>query len=309
MRYSTGGERLVSETRKIAFFTLIASEEDARCLGILTKSLREFGGALRSSPILCYHPIGVEPPSTRPGDPDLEYRECRINDKIVGFPFAYKVTASALAEADCSRVGTLIWLNCRTLVLHPPSLLALDADYDAAVRIVHIRNIGSKSDGELDGFWCYLYGLAGLADDLEPVDTMIGSEKIRPYFNSHLLSVIPEIGVLRHWLERFLEAVSDGAFVSGPCSDELHRIFLHQAIFSLLLEKEIGRNRIRLLPPSYSYPLHFHGNMPEPDRAADSDDLVCPVYEEVSDLSILRSLALSSPHQQFMAGLREIDSP
>ena len=73
--------------------------------------------------------------------------------------------------------------------------------------------------------------------------------------------------------------ITDQAFQSGPCQDERHHIFLHQAIWSALLTKLLDRKRVRLLPPEYSYPLHFHPEIPLARRAQTLNDLVCPVYE------------------------------
>lgn len=51
--------------------------------------------------------------------------------------------------------------------------------------------------------------------------------------------------------------VTDEAFQAGPCRDELHRIFLHQAILSTLVAKQLDWERVRLLPPEYNYPLNL----------------------------------------------------
>ena len=87
------------------------------------------------------------------------------------------------------------------------------------------------------------------------------------------------LGLLRHWLSRFDSLTCDKRFQSGPCVSELHRIFLHQTVLSALLTKEVPWDRLRLLPPTYSYPLHLHANAPAHRQVARLDDLVCAVYE------------------------------
>jgi hypothetical protein len=43
--------------------------------------------------------------------------------------------------------------------------------------------------------------------------------------------------------------------------------------------KSIEQERIRILPPEYSYPLHLHKQIRPERRATSLNDLVCPVYE------------------------------
>jgi hypothetical protein len=74
--------------------------------------------------------------------------------------------------------------------------------------------------------------------------------------------------------------VSDQAFQAGPCRDELHQIFLHQAILSTLVAKLLDWERVRLLPPEYNYPLNLLDGMPPDRRAPVLNDLVNAVYED-----------------------------
>jgi len=82
------------------------------------------------------------------------------------------------------------------------------------------------------------------------------------------------------WQELFESPVADERFQSGPCADQLHRIFLHQAVLSTLVAKELPWHRLRLLPPEYSYPLHLHAKVSPERRARTLNELVCPVYED-----------------------------
>ncbi|MBS3783950.1 MAG: hypothetical protein KGY78_05870, partial [Anaerolineae bacterium] len=69
-------------------------------------------------------------------------------------------------------------------------------------------------------------------------------------------------------------------FQAGPCSDALHKIFLHQAILSTLVARELAWERVRLLPPEYSYPLNLLDEIPPARRPATLNRLVTAVYEE-----------------------------
>jgi hypothetical protein len=92
--------------------------------------------------------------------------------------------------------------------------------------------------------------------------------------------------------------VSDEAFQTGPCSDERHQVFLHQAILSALVARDLDWSRVRLLPPEYNYPLNLLDKMPSNHRAPVLNDLVNAVYEdsfpwtEIDILDPLRSWLL-----------------
>jgi hypothetical protein len=77
-----------------------------------------------------------------------------------------------------------------------------------------------------------------------------------------------------------MKLLQDQAFQKGSCSDELHKVFLHQAVFSAVLSKFIAPNRILILPPTYSYPYHLQGKIPASRRVNALNDLVVAVYEE-----------------------------
>ena len=74
--------------------------------------------------------------------------------------------------------------------------------------------------------------------------------------------------------------VTDEAFQTGPCRDELHQVFLHQAILSTLAAKLLDWERVRLLPPEYNYPLNLLAHMPADRRAPALNGLVNAVYED-----------------------------
>jgi hypothetical protein len=74
--------------------------------------------------------------------------------------------------------------------------------------------------------------------------------------------------------------VSDRAFQAGPCRDELHQVFLHQAILSTLVAQMLDWKRVRLLPPEYNYPLNLLAQMPPDRRVPALNGLVNVVYED-----------------------------
>jgi hypothetical protein len=203
-------------------------------------------------------------------------------DPELRYPFAVKVQVCAQAEAlAADEVRSLVWVTTQCLIVNPPVLFDLPASFDAAFRPVHIQNIGSLASEPLDNYWSEVYRAVGMDDTSRTVESFVDSRELRPYLNTHLFAIDPSQGLCQTWLQLFREMVADKAFQSGPCQDQLHRIFLHQAILSALVTKRLEWQRICLLPPEYSYPLHLHPEVSAVRRSQSLGDLVCPVYEGV----------------------------
>jgi hypothetical protein len=267
--------------QRIGFVTLVGSAHAAADAALMLASLRRFGGELQDSPLWVIH-AG----SSRPGDHDFadaNIHQIRIEVQAAphGIPFTGKVSACAHAEQLLSgEFDSLVWINPRALILQPPLAFQLDRAYRAALRPVHIRNIGAPIDGKPDGFWSAIYRHLEIEPPEQSVESYVDARRIRPYFNTHLFAVDPSLGLLQSWREHFEALSADGAFLARHCADDLHRIFLHQALFSALLTRCLAWERIRLLAPDYSYPLHLHHEIPPARQAANLDSLTCPVYEQ-----------------------------
>jgi hypothetical protein len=218
----------------------------------------------------------------------VEVVELELEPSLARYPFGAKVVACAQAEARVGRdTNSLVWLGAGCLVLNPPTLFALGSDCDAAFRPVHIANVGSPRSGPLDDYWAAVYAAARVHDGDRSVESLLDRQRLRPYYNTHCFSVNPGLGLLAEWRRTFEAMVADAAFQAGPCRDEPHRIFLHQAVLSALITKSVAPGRLRVLPPSYSYPLHFHAKLAGARRMRRMNDIVCAAYEEDSDLSMV----------------------
>jgi len=260
--------------------TLVTSEDAERSARLLVDSLRAFGGPLADCAVWAFVPASTTGLGSELADAGVRVVPLDVPEELARYPFGAKVTACALAEEMIGVGGrVLIWMAPQCLVVAPPVLLDPAGDARAAFRTVHISNIGSRVSEPVDGFWKEIYARAGVGDPGFTVESIVDEVTLRPYFNTHLFSVGSSVGLSRRWLEVFSEAVRDDAFQSGACSDERHRIFLHSALLSALAVGMMPRERIRMLPLEYSYPLEFHARLPEHKRVADLGDLVCPVYE------------------------------
>jgi hypothetical protein len=260
----------VSEPKvdRTVFVTLVCTTGERYRARLLIDSLRAFGGALSRCPVWLFEADPVAAPCAGLASEGVRVIPLQVPATVRQTLFAAKVAACARAEALAGpHVRSLVWLSADCLIVQPPLLLDLAPSFDAAVRPVHIRNVALDADAPLDDFWSGVYGAVGVRDVQKTVESFVGGRRIRAYYNSHILAVHPARGLLRRWLELFESLVRDRAFQRRACQDELHRVFLHQAILSALLITALDPGRIRELPPDYSYPYNLHHDVPPARRA------------------------------------------
>ena len=273
-------------TEQTCFLLMFRSEEGERLARIVIESLRAFGGPLRDCPAWAFV---LNPDRVSHALPGLKGVHCfplAIEEACPPYPFAEKVYACAQAEAMAGPdIRSLVWLSLDCLVINPPLLFDLGpapdtASADAAFRPVHHRNVGSPAHEPPDDFWRGIYQVLEVNDMPYTVESFADGQTLRPYFNTHCFAFNPAAGLGRAWWAHFKAMVTDQAFQAGPCCDELHQIFLHQAILSTLVAKLLAWERIRLLPPEYNYPLNLLNEMPPDRRAPTLNSLVNAVYED-----------------------------
>jgi len=268
----------------VGFVSLIRSPEASQRLRLLIHSQRAYGGPFSRSPFWvfwdpAYHPAALVEATN--GWENISFIPLQHADGLPDYPFVHKIAACAQAEElTAGHLRSLVWLDPNCLVVQPPTLFNLYPDYAAAFRPVHIRNVGSLAGEPLDDFWGTIYRIIGLESAPYTIHSFGDDQELRPYFNTHLFSIDPAEGILRRWLETFRILITDQPFQAVACRSELHRIFLHQAIFSTLAARLIPLEHLRILPPEYSYPLHLHSRLPQTIRATSLNDLVCAVYED-----------------------------
>jgi hypothetical protein len=82
------------------------------------------------------------------------------------------------------------------------------------------------------------------------------------------------------WHEKFEMLVQDSSFQERACKDDLHQVFLFQAILSTLLATSIPAERLRILPTTYNYPYNLYARIPAEKRVKALNELTCFAYEE-----------------------------
>jgi hypothetical protein len=270
-----------SITERTVFLTLVRTTSERTRARILIDSIRSFGEDMSQCPIWLFEASPERAPCKSLESMRVQVLPLSMPDTVSHYYFADKVCACAQAEElATAKIQSLIWIDPTCLVIKPPLLFDLGQSFDIAVRPVHIKNVGLTHTEPLDGFWKRIYQAVGVNDIQTTVETFVDVQLVRSYFNSHALAVNPSTGLLRQWLDTFEVLVSDEEFQLTYCQDELHRIFLHQAILSALLVTSLDEKRIRILPPDYNYPYNLHQSVPLDRRALALNDLVCIAYED-----------------------------
>jgi hypothetical protein len=284
--------------RNDTLFLTFVLPSDLPAARLMIASLRAFGGELAGAPMWVF--------STQPEQiASLEDQDTRLHllGPMPASPclFAEKVAACARAE-ELVPAGTraLVWIDPGCLVVQPPLGFALGSDCDAAFRPVHVRNVGLPPSEPLDPFWQGICRAVGVEDIHSRVTSFVDGQVLRSYFNSHAFAINPALGLLRGWQERFRLLIDDRSFQAAACADDLHQIFLFQALLSALVVRSIEPARFRLLPPTYNYPCHLQARVPAERRITALNDLVCFAYEEL-DPGSLAGFEVHDPLRAWLA--------
>jgi hypothetical protein len=285
------------------FLTLVRSVREKACARVLIDSIRSFGGALSPCKIWLFEAKPHTVPCNDLEGKDVDVFPLTIPDTVRHYAFADKVYACAWAEEQASgSVQSLIWIDPACLIIQPPVLFALNQSVDAAVRPVHIRNVGLTTTEPVNDFWQKTYEAVGVEDVQVTVESFVEGQQLRAYYNSHAFSVNPSRGLLSRWYKLFEALVADEFFQTSSCRDALHRIFLHQAVLSALLATTIEPARIRVLPPEYNYPYNLHQTVPLERRASTFNDLVCITYEDrFLDPHVVDDICIREPLRSWLS--------
>lgn len=281
----------------IGFATLLEAREQISSIRLLIASLNTFGGELAGSPLWVFdrtHAIQ----KTDLGQEELALIPLTVPDRMEGYFFGAKVAACAQAEnLAAGQLQSLVWIDPECLIVRPPAGFELGPDVDAAVRPVHIKNIGLGVDEPLNAYWEKIYQSTGGKSPELAVESFVDRRCIRAYFNSHAFAIKPSQGLMQAWANLFEALVANDDFQHACCQPQLYSIFLFQAVWSALLTNRLEPARIRILPETYNYPYNLHRDVPDDRRARTMNDLVTLVWEgrsldpaQVNDIQIAEPL-------------------
>ena len=260
---------------RLAFIVMVGNSAQESDAALLIDSIRAFAGDAANAPVYAVLADPVRTPGTILKDRGARILDLDMDARFRGYPFADKVWACDQVEKLTQKeADVLVWVNPESLIVAPPRELDLAPGQVAAFRPVHVQNVGLSFGTAPDAFWSGIWKATGLSVDRAfPVESFLEARKIHAYFNSGFFAVRPQLGLMRAWKENFEKLLLDDQFQRAACPDDSHRIFLHQAVLSAVAAS-CGRDRIRLLPPTYSYPLNFQSQLPPERRARNLNSLV-----------------------------------
>jgi hypothetical protein len=268
-------------SNEIIFLTLVRSPEEKNGARLLIESVRQFGGDMSGCPFWLFVTDEMRAACTDLTPLGVELFPLDIPSSIKDYIFSEKVSACSQAEKMAKpETKSFVWIDPNCIVVQPPLLFDLGDSFDAAVRPVHARNVGLTLDDPLDEFWRGIYSAVGVDDVHSAVDSFIDNQHLRSYFNTHAFSFNLRLGLMRKWHEKFEMLVSDSSFQERACKDNLHQVFLFQAILSTLLATSIPAERLRILPTTYNYPYNLYARIPAEKRVKALNELTCFTYEE-----------------------------
>jgi hypothetical protein len=283
--------------------SLISSKQEQPAVRMLIDSIRSFGGTMAGYPILLFERLPGAADPWRGGRTDVKVLPLIVPDAVEGYPLAAKVYACARAEDRAREWGlrTLVWIDPACLVVNPPVLFDFGDRVDAALRPVHIQNVGLPAAAPLDEYWHKVYEAVGVRDIGATVESFVDRRPLRAYFNTHAFAVAVAKGLMREWYDVFAALVGDEDFQSGACNDESHKVFLHQAVLSALIAAAVDWDRVRILPPEYNYPYNLHDSVPTDRRARVLNDLTTVVHEDRSlDPAAISDIELREPLRSWL---------
>ena len=237
---------------------------------LLCRSIRRFAGALQAAPLTVMTPSRVEPPTetTRAALArlDVEFLHVPINDEEPVLPFANKVFAGALLEERC-REDVIVFADSDSIFTAEPRELLLPAGHAAAVRPVNSPQVASSGPGDRhEPFWEGVHRLCGTSPP-PFVRTAVSGDRVHAYFNSGLVAVRREAGMMTQWRSDFLRLMRARHV---PPSGKINQ--LDQVALAVTLARRPAE--VQVLDARHNYPLPLRDRMPEPQRSAALEDLV-----------------------------------
>lgn len=251
----------------IAFITCVEAGPLEEQAVLLAASIRRWAGRWADARILCLEPRG--PSGLRPetlaalGELGAEHRVERLNAEYESYPIANKMFAAAWAE-EALGDDVIAVCDTDTFFINEPAKLELSRG--AAARPVGQKKRGSRGPKDSnDAYWERMYELCGVGE--RPfVETTRAKKRIRAYFNSGLVAVRREEGILAQWLADFRTLMEAEHLPQGG----------KRNMDQLALGATMARHwaRVDVLEAPYNYMLRRRPTMPEPDRSLPLEELV-----------------------------------
>ncbi len=275
--------------RDVIFACLLGSVETEKEAFRLAQSIRTFGGEF------CFNPIWMFSQSDEDHLPEATRRELfslgvrlvtfTLDPAGVEFPFLPYVASASLAETLAQGQSSfLVFMATDTLVLQAPYDFLLSPGKSLGACPVHLKLLGSGGEEPIDAFWQLIYQHCRVDPGrIFPMHTIVDTQTVRAYFNSGLLVVRPERGLLRLWQKNFDRLYRLPQFETY-CQQELYAIFMHQAVLAGTILSALKSDEIQQLPFEMNYPMHLHARVPASRKPTNLNQLVTCRYEDFAEV-------------------------
>ena len=209
----------------------------------------------------------------------VHYIDAVLNTECQEYGSANRVAAAAYVE-EASEHEFLVVLDSDTLFLREPEEVLLPPTVDVAIRPVDLKGMCTAGPGDpFDAYWRDLCQCCGV--DYEQIpwgESFVDRQRVKACYNAGLVVARREAGLMRRWADFFFASVRRGLTPypesrglragAGWVKPGAGRLWgSNQAALSVAIWA--GTRRVQLLPPTYNYPLHLHGQIdPAVARAA-----------------------------------------
>jgi hypothetical protein len=225
---------------------------------LFAMTLRTFGGALASAPIISFQPrLGYEISAKTKkifNKLNVEHIEIPFNKDYIEYPQANKPLVCAYCEKNLDS-EILVFADSDQVIVNEPSELLLPKKFDVGVRPVDLKGIGAcEQDDSNYPFWEKLYSLLGVHSRYY-VHTSIENSKILGYWNVGLVAVRRDKGIFTKWEENFHKVMQKGLVPKQGI------FFLEQAVFAATVA-QINAS-VFSYSKGYNYPINLQDSLRE----------------------------------------------
>jgi len=171
------------------------------------------------------------------------------------FPFYDKIQAASICEQE--QENAFLWVDIDSVFFR---LDPYDFRTPMSINPVDKRNVGLPSDKKTDAFWSIILKEIGLSSKVycsHTINATFSKEAIHPYYNIGMVYLDPSFALFTKTYNIMKTMLVNSSFLKLLESSPLHRIFLHQMIFSALVIKNIPFETIYPLAEGYNIPLHL----------------------------------------------------
>lgn len=243
---------------------------------LLFESIRRWAGRFRDCDIYAYTPRAGHEISTdarrRLDELGVRYSDALLNTRCPHYGSANRVAAAAHAEATRGH-ALLVILDSDTLFLREPDEFNMPRGVDVLARPVDLKGNSTTGRGDVcDAYWRDLCRCCGVRYERLPWgESFVDRQRIKANYNGGLVVARGGLGLLQRWADFFYKSVAEGLRPrlgragfragAGTVAPEAAELWgSNQAALSLAAWST--SRRVRLLPPTYNYPLHLHAHVP-----------------------------------------------